>query len=236
MLEAQAGGSENRTVFSRDNKPPVRPVDGSKPELRTEKQVTVEGDENFAAAGEGKDVSASACRCSRMACPLISKTLSYLDNSGLEALRRHMESVEDGSASLGQLGALMDLQVLKSVLTKLKEDVDSGIRRIEEVMGPLVVDGLITGLGAGQCLGHVKDVGYTLKPKRKNRRRRKKKTRRSSGPKPGTSLISDSAGTKPTRVEMRPFQVGESFEAGAARAAGVSGSSSQLLSILGKFE
>ena len=61
VLEAQAGGSENRTVNSRDNKPPARSVDGSKIELMIEKQVPVEGDEIFAAAGEGKDVCAPAC-------------------------------------------------------------------------------------------------------------------------------------------------------------------------------
>ena len=197
VLEAQAGGSKNRTVNNRDNKPPMRPMDGSKPELMTEKQVLVEGDENFVAAGEGKDIGASVCRCSRSVCLLIPKTLPYPDNSSLKVLKRHMESVEDGLASLGQLGACLDLQDLKSLLTKIKEDVDLGIKRIEAVMGSLVFDGLITGSGVGQCLGHVKDVGYTLKPKRKNRTRRKKKNYCSLGPKPRIFLVSDDAGTKP---------------------------------------
>jgi hypothetical protein len=107
-----------------------------------------------------------------------------------------MKSVEDGSASLGQSGVCLELQDLKSFLTKIKEDVDAGIKRVEEVI--LVLDGLKVGLGDGQSL---EVAGFTvLKPKRKrrkNRRRNKKNNKENpSGPKPGTSLISVAAGAK----------------------------------------
>jgi hypothetical protein len=151
------------------------------------------------AAGEGKDAGAPACSCSRAACSLVPKTLPYPENPGLEALRRRMKSVEDGSASLGQSGVRLELQDLKSFLTKIKEDVDAGIKRVEEVI--LALDGLKVGLGDGQSL---EDAGFTvLKPKRKkkkrkNRRRNKKNNKENpSGPKPGTSLISVAAGAKP---------------------------------------
>jgi hypothetical protein len=118
------------------------------------------------AAGEGKDAGAPACSCSRAACSLVPKTLPYPENPGLEALRRRMKSVEDGSASLGQSGVRLELQDLKSFLTKIKEDVDAGIKRVEEVI--LALDGLKVGLGDGQSL---EDAGFTvLKPKRKKKK------------------------------------------------------------------
>jgi hypothetical protein len=160
--------------------------------------VLVVGDENYVEAGEGKDAGAPACGCSCAACSLVPKTLPYPENPGLEALRRRMKSAEDGSASLGQSGVRLELQDLKSFLTKIKEDVDAGIKRVEEVI--LALDGLKVGLGDGQSL---EDAGSTvLKPKRKKKRRKNRRNKKNnkenpSGPKPGTSLISVAAGAKP---------------------------------------
>jgi hypothetical protein len=53
VMEAQVGGSEESTMNSRNNKPPARTVDGFKTELIKEKQASMVGDENCAAAGEG---------------------------------------------------------------------------------------------------------------------------------------------------------------------------------------
>jgi hypothetical protein len=61
VTETQADGSEKNSTSSRDNKPPARPVDGSKAELMKEKRVLVVGDENYVAAGEGKDAGAPTC-------------------------------------------------------------------------------------------------------------------------------------------------------------------------------
>jgi hypothetical protein len=93
----------------------------------------------------------------------------------MEALKGRIESAGNGHASLGQLSIRVELQNLKNYLTKIKEDVDLGIRRVEEVMGSLEVNGLDTGLGVGQSLGHNKDAGCIgSKPKRNKRRRIKK--------------------------------------------------------------
>jgi hypothetical protein len=129
VSETQADGYEKNSMCSRDNNPPARPVDGPKAELMKEKRVLVVGDEKYAAAGEGKDAGAPACSCSRAACPLVPKTLPYPENPDLEALRRRMKSVEDGSASLGQSGVRLELQDLKNFLTKIKDDVETGINR-----------------------------------------------------------------------------------------------------------
>ena len=114
---------------------------------------------------------------------LIPKTLPYPVNFGLEALSGHMESEEEGVASLG---VLPELLALKGFMIKLKEDVDSGIRRVERVLGSLDLCGPHLGAGDGLCLGGDKDVGCSeAKPKRKKRKNRKKKKKISPlGPKP----------------------------------------------------
>jgi hypothetical protein len=48
---------------------------------------------------------------------------------------------------------------LKNFLTKLKEDVDKGIRRVEEVMGLSGFGGPNMGNEIGQNLGRDKAVG-----------------------------------------------------------------------------
>jgi hypothetical protein len=75
-------------MSSRDNKPPARPVDGSKAELMKEKQVLVVGDENYVADGEGKDAGAPACSCSHAACSLVPKTLRLCHIPKIPAWRR----------------------------------------------------------------------------------------------------------------------------------------------------
>jgi hypothetical protein len=198
----------------------------------------VVGDEKYAVAGEGKDVGAPACSCSRSARLLVPKTLPYPANPGL-ALRRRKESVEVGLESLSQLGVRMELQELKSFLTKIKDDVELGIKRVEEAMGSLGLDGLKVGLGDGQSLVYEKDAALiNLKPKRKNRRNKKKRNKKNPfGPKPVITLVGDEAGAKPTRptLETQSFQAGESSEAGAGCVAGVLGSRPSVPSILGKF-
>jgi hypothetical protein len=131
------------------------------------------------------------------------------------------------------------LQELKSFLTKLKENVNMGIKRVEVVMGSLEVGGLNLGSGVGQNMGHDKVASYTeSKPKRKNRKRKNKNKKIQSGPKPGISQARGDVGAMFTRhaVEMRSFQVGETFEAGATRVTGASRTTSSLSSILGKYE
>ena len=64
--------------------------------------------------------------------------------SGLEELRGHMELKGDRVASLG---VRLELQALKSFLTTLKGDMDSGIKRIEAVLGSLEFCGLNMGSG-----------------------------------------------------------------------------------------
>jgi hypothetical protein len=119
--------------------------------------------------------------------------------------------------------------------------VELGIKRVEEALGSLGLDGLKMGSGDGQSLVCEKDAGFTnLKPKRKNRRNKKKKNRKKpSRPKPGITLVVDEAGAKPMRptLETQSFQAGESSETGAGRAAGVLGSRPPVPvpSILGKF-
>ncbi|KAE8037588.1 hypothetical protein FH972_010166 [Carpinus fangiana] len=239
-MEAQAGEYKDRVLKSRQNKAPARPLDGSKTESKEEEQATVVGEENFTATEVGTNVGVPVSRGPFTVSILTPMTLPYTVNPGVEALRGRSESVGDGSVSLGQRGIRVELQELKSFLTKLKEDVDMGIKRVEEVMGSLEFDGLNMGTGEGQNLGHDKVVGCAfLKPKRKNKgRKTNKKKKHVSGPEPGVSRARGDTGvlfTRPT-VEMRSFQVGESSKAGAARAAGVFGSTLRLPSILGKFD
>jgi hypothetical protein len=101
VLEAQAGGSDDRTLNNMNKHSPVRLEDGPKTELRKETQVPVVGEENFAATGEGKVVDAPVCRCLLSVSSLFPKTLPYPTKSSLEALRGHMESEGDRFASLG---------------------------------------------------------------------------------------------------------------------------------------
>jgi hypothetical protein len=162
-------------------------------------------------------------------------------NSGVEALNGRSKSAGDGSVLWGQRDFRVEMQELKNFLTKLKEDVDKGIRKVEEVMGLSGFGGLNMGNEAGQKLGCVKAVGYdTLKPKkRKNTSKKKKKGKQQlTGPKPGVWRPSGDMGSLLTRSarEVRSFQVGESSGAGAARAEGDLGKKSTLPSILGKFE
>jgi hypothetical protein len=84
-----------------------------------------------------------------------------------------MESEGDGVASLG---VRLELLALKSFLTMLKGDMDSGIKRVEEVLGSLELCGLNMGSRDGHRLGRDKDAGCKdMKPKRKNRKKNKKK-------------------------------------------------------------
>jgi hypothetical protein len=105
----------------------------------------------------------------------------------VEALRGRFESAGDGSVSLGQMGLRVELQEIKSFLTKLKENVDMGIKKVEVVMGSLEVGGLNLGPGVGQNMGHDKASYTKSKPNRKNRKRKNKNKNIQSGPKPGIS-------------------------------------------------
>jgi hypothetical protein len=147
VMEAQVGGSVESTMNGRDNKPPARTADGFKTELMKEKRELVVGDEKYAVAGESKDIGAPVCSCSRSALLLVPKILPYPANPGLEALRRCKESVKVGSTSLSQLGVQMELQELKNFLTKMKDDVELGIKKVEEAMGSMGLDELKVGLG-----------------------------------------------------------------------------------------
>ncbi|KAE8009734.1 hypothetical protein FH972_006155 [Carpinus fangiana] len=190
VREAQAVGSEESTLNGRDAKLLARTEDGLKAKLMKEKQASMVGDEKFTAVVEGKGVDAPACGGSGSACLLVPKTLQYPVNPGFEALRRRKEPVEVGSASLSQLGVRMELQELKSFLTKIKDDVELGIKRVEEAVDSLGLDGFKMGSGEGQSLGSEREAGFT-KPKRKNRRRNKKKKNKKNpfGPKPGFTLV-----------------------------------------------
>jgi hypothetical protein len=98
------------------------------------------------------------------------KARSFPANSGVEALRGRSESAGDGSVLWGQRDFRVELQELKNFLTKLKEDVDNGIRRVEEVMGLSGFGGLNMGNEAVQELGRVKAMGYeTLKAQKEKK-------------------------------------------------------------------
>jgi hypothetical protein len=231
VLAAQPGGHDDRRLKSKQDKAPARNSDGSKTKSMVEELTPVVGEEIFTAAtgvGNGGIRSASISNPKARSLPAI---------SGVEARSGRYESAGDGSVSMGQRDFRVELQELKNFLTKLKEDVDKGIRRVEEVMG--LSD--FGGLNMGQTLGCVKAVGYeALKPKkRKNKGKKKNKGKQHlSGPKPGDSRASGNTGGLFTRPagETRSFQVGESSVAGAVRVEGDMGSKSQLPSILGKFE
>jgi hypothetical protein len=237
VMNNQADGYEVYTLKNRRDKATVSSADGSMTEPKKELQVSVMGKECAAVAGDGTNVGMPACGGSLTA-SLFPKTLPKPVNSGMEALIGRMESAGNGHASLGQLRLREELQSLKSYLTKVKEDVDLGIWRVEEVMGLLEVNGLETGLGDGQTLG--KEMGWIgSKPKRKKRSRVKRRKNNSEKnplePKPNSAPLRGVEGVSiMQRVkETRSFQVGESSEAGARRAAGAS---SPGPSILGKFE
>jgi hypothetical protein len=238
VMDNQADGYEVYTLKNRRNKATVSSADGSMTEPKKELQVSVMGKEHAAVAGDGTNGGMPACGGSLTA-SLFPKTLPKSVNSGMEALKGRMESAGNGHASLGQLRLREELQNLKSYLTKVKEDVDVGIWRVEEVMGLLEVNGLETGLGDGQTMG--KEMGW-IGPKPKRKKRSKVKRRKNTSeknppePKPNSAPFRGVEGVSiMQRVgETRSFQVGESSEAGARRAAG--GASSPGPSILGKFE
>jgi hypothetical protein len=235
VMATQAGGSEDH--MPKNNKAPVSSVDASKTVLRKETHTSVMEEEISAVTGEGTNVGVLVAG-GALSASLLPKTLPNPVNSAKEVLRGRNEAAGNGLAYLGQSSLRVELQNLKSFLNKLKEDVDVGIRRVEEVMGSLECDGLVTEVGVGQNMGHNKAVG-SFKPniKRKNKRRRNKEALLKPKPKPGiagVSLVRDDAGASCSRsaVETRAFLVGESSEAGARRAE--HGVSSPLPSILGK--
>jgi hypothetical protein len=234
VLAAQPGGHGDRGLKSKQDLAPARNSDGSKTNGGNSNAARVVGEEIPTAAGVGNGGTLSASISNP-------KERSLPANSGMEALSGRSESAGDGAVLWGQRDFRVELQELKNFLTKLKEDVDKGIRRVEEVMGLSGFGGLNMGNEAGQELGCVKAVGFeTLKPKkRKNKSKKKNKGKKQlSGPKSGDLRPSDDRGSLFTRAagELRSFQVGESSAAGAARAEGDMGSKSQMPSILGKFE
>jgi hypothetical protein len=77
VKETQAGGFEAHTLKSRYI--PARLVNGPQIELQKEKQTPMVGEENFVAAGEGKNVGAPGCSGHPSAS--IPKTLPYPANS-----------------------------------------------------------------------------------------------------------------------------------------------------------
>jgi hypothetical protein len=233
VKNTQEGGSVENSMNGRNNKQPVRIPDGPKTELMEGKQTAVMGDEKAAVDGESNDVGAPVCSCSRAARLLVPKTLPNPENPGWEALKRRKESVEVGSTSMNPLGVRTELQELRNLLTKMKVDVEMGIKKVEETMGSLGIDGLYAG-----SVGCEKEAGSILRPKRTKRKRNKKKKGEinPTRPKPGNSQVGDEGGIKPIRPYLGTgsFQAGESSNAGAGREAGVLGPRPPAPAIMGK--
>jgi hypothetical protein len=239
VRDNQADGYEVCTLKNRHNKAPVSSVDGSMTEPKKVMQASVLEKESAAVVGDGSSVGLPVCGGSLTA-SLLPKNLSKPVFSGMEALKGRMESAGNGHASLGQLRLRAELQNLKTFLTKVKEDVDLGVWRVEVVMGLLEVNGLEADLGVGQNLGNYGAVGCTGSKPKRNKKRRVKRTNKMKKnppePNPNKALLRGDAGVPIMQRagETRSFQAGESSEAGARRAA--RGALSSGPSILGKAE
>jgi hypothetical protein len=238
VMNIQEGGSVESSRNGRNNDvgAPVRISDGLKAELMEGKQSVVMGEEK-AVAGESNDVGAPVGSCSRSARLLDPKILPNPENPGLEALKRRKESVKVGSLSLCPLDARSELLELRNLLTKMMVDVEMGIKKVEEAMGSLGLDGPHAGSGDG--LGCEKEAGSILRPRRKNRKRNKKKKGKvnPTRPKPGTNQSGAQSGIKPILPSSGTgsFQVGDSSNAGAGREAGVLGPRPPAPAIMGKL-
>jgi hypothetical protein len=152
VLAAQPRGYDDCGLKSKQDKTPARSSDGSKSKPKAKELMPVVGDEIFTATGVGNGGILSASIPNP-------KARSLPAYSGVEALSRRSEFAGDGSVSLGQRGFRVEMQELKNFLTKLKEDVDKGIRRVEEVMGLSGFGGPNMGNEIGQNLGRDKAVG-----------------------------------------------------------------------------
>jgi hypothetical protein len=183
VKETQAGGFEAHTLKSRYI--PARLVNGPQIEPAERKANANGGGREFCGGRRGKERWCSGVQWSPFG--EYSQDTAISRKFGVEALRGRFESAGDGSVSLGQMGLRVELQEIKSFLTKLKENVDMGIKKVEVVMGSLEVGGLNLGPGVGQNMGHDKASYTKSKPNRKNRKRKNKNKNIQSGPKPGIS-------------------------------------------------
>jgi hypothetical protein len=184
-------------------------------------------------------------RCTPSVKSLLPKTLSNPVISDLEVLNGCLESNGDGSSSLH---VRFDLQEIKKLLTNIKCEVDSGLKRVELALFLLEQREHSMGFGERQNWGRqffgredkAGELGY-LKSKKK-----KRKQKGLLGPKLGLTSVSGTQvefmrqnlhrGELPRQVsETRSFQVGETFEVGVACAAGLIGLMLVLQSIMGKF-
>jgi hypothetical protein len=178
---------------------------------------------------EEKQLPVPAGRCLIPVTSLSTKELSYPWKSGKEPLEGRLASERDGK-SASSVGARLELQAIKELLTKVRGEVDVGLARIEAVIEDLEPSGPNMGLVEKKAMGFVenKDMGRgkekaEVGPNGLKPSKRKKIEKSFAGTKPGRGPI-----IGPKRKEFsQAFTGARSFEVGE---------SSVSSSILGNYE
>jgi hypothetical protein len=183
----------------------------------------VKEDESFVSAGAEDTRRIPACRLISLANSLVPVVLSH-PSKPVERLKGHEESDGYGQSILS---TRLELLAFKSLLTKIRGEVDEGLERLEAILLTLEISGPSVGLSEKQIQGLKEKqknsveapIGSRLNGhKQKNKKKKKKPKGREIGKGPG-------AGSQ---------GIGETPLAGAAYGASAAGLAAP--SILDRFE